>query len=169
MIGRHRKLEPRLGAAGKAQAPAEQRVRHRPTGRRWRRMTDGRLIRCQDLGPVALALKRIGWQRCPLTAMILVDRGPVDRRTPNMQLCEGAEHTFALVAATPERADEHAGRHGFGGECGEHRMRSDLDERVALQPFQRGEAVGETDGLPSVAAPIDGVVRFRPALRSGCR
>ncbi len=112
-----------------------------------------------DLGPVALVLEGVRGQVHPPRAGVGEPPPPVDRHPVHVQLGQPGQQPVRLRPVLAlRRHGQHAGpvRQGVGDHRGQDAARADLQERVRPGGAQRGDPVGEADGLADVAHPVVG-------------
>ena len=160
-----------LGHRGDAIGERQLRVRGGRLGlvrdRNLRCRRDGRRHIGRHLGPVALALERVGRQAHPPGLRAREQRLPVDPHPAHVRLGERGEEALgaALVAAQRRDRGDPVGlaEDRFGGLLGaegQDRMGADLDEAPVPVAEQRLDRAGVLDGLAQVAIPVLGVHRL---------
>jgi hypothetical protein len=89
---------------------------------------------------------------------------PAHGRPGRVQRAQRAQHARETRGVAAQRGhDQHVG--GLGDRHGQHRVRADLDERVAVGRQQLRHGVGEADRLAHVTPPVGGGERL--ALAGG--
>ena len=118
------------------------------------------LVGRHRLDPVPVPLERIGWGGALSTGKRQSEPLPVDGLAGGVQFGEAVEQGAFIRPALAQAADPPRGAGlRFGLPAGparrqEHRLRAQLDERIDFQFPQLSHAVGESNGMTDLVAPV---------------
>ncbi len=104
--------------------------------------------------PEALVLERIGGQVDAAGAGAVEQRRPVDGHAVGVHLADRLQQRARFRPVAAQRGHDHGAAHALGGHRGEHGVGPQLQERGRAPVLQRGDRVGEPDGLADVPDPV---------------